>query len=70
MNGDFAVKFIWACAFLFPYSLAREVFLLKIVKMDLIRDEKKLLDQSKYKRSSIFALSANTFRSYQIKDGC
>ena len=34
-NGDFAVKFIWACAFLFVYSLAGEIFLLKIVETDL-----------------------------------
>ena len=35
MSGDFAEKFIWACAFLFVYSLAGEIFLFKIVKMDL-----------------------------------
>ena len=33
MSGDFAAKFIWACAFLFVYSLAGEIFLFKIVKM-------------------------------------
>ena len=35
MNGDFAAKFIWACAFLFVYNLAGEIFLFKIVKMNL-----------------------------------
>ena len=35
MSGDFAAKFIWACAFLFVYSLASEIFLFKIVEMDL-----------------------------------
>ena len=35
MNDDFAAKFIWACAFLFVNSLAGEIFLFKIVKMDL-----------------------------------
>ena len=35
------MKFIWACAFLFFYTLARKIFLFIIVKMDyLIRDEK------------------------------
>ena len=32
MNGDFAAKFIWACAFLFVYTLAGKTFLFKIVK--------------------------------------
>ena len=36
MNGDFAAKFIWACAFLFVYSLAGEIFLFKIVKTDYL----------------------------------
>ena len=40
MNGDVFAKFIWACAFLFVYSLAGETFLFKTVKMDLIREEK------------------------------
>ena len=40
MNGDFPVKFIWACAFLFVYSLAGKIFLFKIVRIYLIRDEK------------------------------
>ena len=35
MSGDFAAKFIWACAFLFAYSLAGEIFIFKIVQMDL-----------------------------------
>ena len=32
MSGNFTAKFIWACAFLFVYSLAGEIFLSKIVK--------------------------------------
>ena len=36
MNGNFAAKFIWACAFLFVYSLAGKIFLFEIVKMNLI----------------------------------
>ena len=39
MNGDFTAKFIWACTFLFVYSLAGKIFLSKIVKMNLISDE-------------------------------
>ena len=35
MNGDFAAKFIWACEFLFVYSLAGEFFLFKIIKIDV-----------------------------------
>ena len=74
MNGDFAEKFIWACAFLFVYSLAGEIFLFKIVKMNLTNSRRKnspqLLDQSKHKYILIFDLSANTFHSDQIEDGC
>ena len=74
MSGDFAAKFTWACAFLFVYSLAGEIFLFKIVKMDLTNSQRKnlpqLFDQSKRKYISIFALSANTFQSDQIEDGC
>ena len=74
MNGDFAVKFIWASAFLFVYSLAGEIFLFKIVKMDLTNSRRKnspqFLDQSEPKYISIFDLSANTFHSDQIEDGC
>ena len=33
MSDDFVAKFIWACAFLFVYSLAGEIFLFKIVKL-------------------------------------
>ena len=71
MNGDFAAKFIWACAFLFVYSLAGEVFLFKIVKTDLTNSRRKnspqLLDQLKRKYISIFALSANTFQQIKLK---
>ena len=35
MNGNFAVKFIWGCMFLFVYCLAGKRFLYKIVKMNL-----------------------------------
>ena len=73
MNGDFAAKFIWACEFLFVYSLAGEIFFFKIVKTDLTNLRRKslpqLLDQSKHKYISIFALSANAFQSNQIEDG-
>ena len=51
MNGDFSAKFIWACAFLFVYSLAGKIFLFKIVKMNLINSRREkspqLPDQSK-----------------------
>ena len=74
MNGNFAAEFIWASAFLFVYSLAGEIFLFKIVKMNLTNSRRKnspqLFDQSKRKYISIFALSANTFQSDQIEDGC
>ena len=74
MNGDFAGTFIWTCAFLFVYSLTGEIFLFKIVKMDLTnlrrQNSPQFLDQSKHKYISIFALSANTFQSDQIEDGC
>ena len=74
MNGDFAAKFIWACAFLFIYGLAGEIFLFKMVEKDSTNLRRKnspqLLDQSKRKYISIFALSANTFQSDQIEDGC
>ena len=74
MNGYFAAKFFWVCAFLFVYSLAGEIFLFTIVKMDLTNSRRKislqLLDQSKYKYILIFDLLANTFYSDQIEDGC
>ena len=74
MSGDFAAKFIWACAFLFVYSLAGEIFLFKIVKMDLTNSRRKnspqLFDRSKRKYISIFAFSANIFQSDQIEGDC
>ena len=74
MSGYFATKFISACAFLFVYSLAGEIFLFKIVKMDLTDSQRKnspqLLDQSKSKYISIFAFSANIFQSDQLEGGC
>ena len=70
----FDAKFIWAYAFLFVYSLASEKFIFKMVKMNLTNSRRKkspqLLDQSKHNYISIFALSANTFQSDQIEDGC
>ena len=70
-NGDFAAKFIWACAFLFVCSLAGTIFLIKVVKMNVInsRWEKlpQLSVQSKHKFST---LSSNKFPSDQIEDGC
>ena len=74
MNGDFVAKFVWVCAFLFVYSLAGEIFLFEIVKMDLTnsrrKDSPQLLDQSKRKCILIFDLSVNTFHSDKIEDGC
>ena len=74
MNSNFVAKFVWARAFSFAYSLAGEIFLFKIVKMDLTNSRLKylpqLLDQSKHNYLSNFAFSANTFQSDQIEDGC
>ena len=73
INGDFAAKLIWTYAFLFVYSLAGEIFLLTIVKMNLTISRKKkspqFFDQLKDKYIPIFALSANIFQSDQIQDG-
>ena len=73
MSGDFTAEFIWACAFLFVYSLAGEIFLFKIVKMDLTNSRRKnspqLLDQWKRIYISIFDFSANIFQSDQIEGG-
>ena len=74
MSGDFAAKFTLACAFLFVYSLAGEIFLFKIAKMVLTNSRRKnspqLFDQLKRKYISIFVFSANTFQSDQIEGGC
>ena len=76
MTNDFAVKYIWACAVGFISRLAGEIFLFKIVKMNLSKSRQKkkekkklpkLSDQTKY---ILPALSANTFLSNQIKDSC
>ena len=73
INGDFAAKFIWSYTFLFLYSLAIEIFHLKIVKMNLTNSRRKkspqFFDQLKDKHIPIFALSANTFQSDQIEVG-
>ena len=46
LNNDFAAKFIWVCAALFAYSLAGEIFLLKIVKiMNLTNLQRKMSPQ-------------------------
>ena len=74
MSGGFAAKFFWACAFLFVYSLAGEIFLFKIVQMDLTNSRRKnspqLFDQLKRKYISIFAFLANTFQPDQNDGGC
>ena len=53
MNGDFAAKFIRAWAFLFVYSLAAEIFLFKIVEINLTNSWRKkspqLFAQSEHK---------------------
>ena len=56
MSGDFAAKFIWACAFLFVYSLAGEIFLFKVVKMDLTN--------LRSRQNCLTNQNANTFQSY------
>ena len=70
VNGDFAAKFVWACTFLFFYSLTGEIFFFKVVKINLTNLLRKnlpqLLDQSKRKLSP---LSANKFPSDQMEDG-
>ena len=67
MSGDFAAKFIWECSFLFAYSLAGEIFLFKIVQMDLTNSRRKnspqLFDQSERKYFSVFAFSPNAFQT-------
>ena len=71
MIGEFAAKYIWACALTFVYSSTGEIFLFKIVKMNLTNLRRKkspqLLDQSKH---ILLALPVNTFSSDQSKDGC
>ena len=58
--------------FLFAYSLAVEIFLFQMVKMNLTNLRRKnlpqLLHQSKHNYIPIFALSASTFESDQIED--
>ena len=70
VNGDFAAKFVWACTFLFVYSLTGEIFFFKVVKINLTNLLRKnlpqLLDQSKRKLSP---LSGNKFPSDQMEDG-
>ena len=67
MNGDVFAKFIWACAFLFVYSLAGETFLFKTVKMDLIREEKIRHNcQTNQNTITFQSLLINTFQLDQI----
>ena len=64
-------EMIWACASAFVYSSTGEIFLFKIVKMNLTNSRRKkspqLLDQSKH---ILLALPVNTFSSDQSKDDC
>ena len=66
MSGNFTAKFIWACAILFAYSLAGEIFLFKIVKMDLTDSHRKnspqLFDQSKHTFHSLLFLQSLLFQ--------
>ena len=52
MTGHFAAKYIWTCTLIFVYSLNGEIFLFKIVKINLTnyrwKKLPKLLDQSKH----------------------
>ena len=41
MTNNFAVKYIWACAVGFISRLAGEIFLFKIVKMNLSKSRQK-----------------------------
>ena len=73
MNDDFAaILYGHAHFYLLVVWLVKYFF--KIVKIYLTNSRRKklpqLLDQSKRKYISIFALSANTFRSDQIEDRC
>ena len=71
MSGDFTAKFIWECGFLLVYSLDGEIFLFKIIKMDLTnsrrRNSPQLLDQSKRKYISIQSLLYQQIHFNQIK---
>ena len=72
--GEMSGEIYWACAFLFVYSFAGKIFLLKIVQIDLTNSQRKnlpqMFDQSKRKYISIFAFTANTFQSDQNEGGC
>ena len=57
MNGDFAGKFIWACAFLVAYSLPGEIFLFNIVKMCLTNSRRKIRHNCQTNQNT------NTFQS-------
>ena len=56
INGDFAAKFIWACAFLFVHSLAGKIFLFKIVKMNLINSRREKSPQLSDNQNTNFQL--------------
>ena len=70
----FGCKIYLGMHILFVYSLAGKIFLFKIVKMNLtnlrLKKLSQLLDQSKHNYISVFALTANTFQSDQMEDGC
>ena len=71
MNGDFAAKLIWACAFLFVYSLAGEIFLFKIVETDLNNSRRKnspqLLDQLNTNKSQSLLYQQMRFNQIKLK---
>ena len=53
-----------------PQNLSRHQHFYLLVAWPSKNKSPQLLDQSKHKYISIFALSANTFRSDQIEDHC
>ena len=65
MNGDFAAKFVWACAFLFVYSLAGKIFL-KIVKMNLINSRREKSPNCQTNQNTNFQL-CHQINFHQIK---
>ena len=46
MTGDFAAKYIWACALTFACSVSGETFLFKIISMNLTTSRQKKILQS------------------------
>ena len=71
MTNDFAVKYIWACAVGFISRLAGEIFLFKIVKMNLSKSrqkkkKKKNCQSCQIKQNTYYQLCQQT-HFYQIK---